>query len=85
MHQSKEIFLYLMRNSFAISGRICKYSVAENNRESLVFFSLKQHEIFYIKWCFLFYQQMCTLFQKMLFRVCFLKMFRPLKVRYVLF
>ena len=30
-------------------------------------------------WCFLFYQIMCTLFHKMQFRVCFLKMFRPLK------
>ena len=30
-------------------------------------------------WCFLFYHKMCTLFQKMQFRVCFLKMFRPLK------
>ena len=30
-------------------------------------------------WCFLFYQRMCTLFQKMEYRVCFLKMFRPLK------
>ena len=36
-------------------------------------------------WCFLFYQKMCTLFQKMKFRVCFLKMFRPLKGWYVLF
>ena len=36
-------------------------------------------------WCFLFYQKMCTLFQKIRFRVCFLKMFRPLKGQYVLF
>ena len=30
-------------------------------------------------WCFLFCQKMCTLYQKMQFRVCFLKMFLPLK------
>ena len=36
-------------------------------------------------WCFLFNQKMCTLFQKMQYRVCFLKMFRPLKGWYVLF
>ena len=30
-------------------------------------------------WCFLFYQKMCTLFQKIQLRVCFLKMFRPLR------
>ena len=32
-----------------------------------------------------FHQYMCILFQKMQFRVCFLKMFRPLKGWYVLF
>ena len=36
-------------------------------------------------WCFLFYKKMCTLFKEMQFCVCFLKMFRPLKVLYVLF
>ena len=53
--------------------------------ERQIFCATFQGSCYLLSWCFLFYQKMCTLFQKIQFRVCFLKMFRPLKGWYVLF
>ena len=65
-----------------------KYSKVLVCEEKFVFKNQRYKPTFLaqqILWCFLFYQKMCTLFKKMQFRVCCLKMFRPLKGLHVLF
>ena len=76
IHNSKKILALLINDS---NDSIYKKKTHKQKRKKTAGRTNTQPFNEYFM-AFSFLPKMCTLFQKMKFRVCFLKMFRPLKV-----